>query len=634
MITLQNITLRRGPEPLLEQADLVVYPGHKIGLVGMNGSGKSSLFALLLGELQVDAGDVVLPADLVVAHMAQETPALERAAIDYVLDGDTELRQVERAMAAAEASGEGRAIAASHARFDAIGGYSAPARAAELLDGLGFAAAEHAWSVKDFSGGWRVRLNLARALMHRSDLLLLDEPTNHLDLEAVLWFELWLRAYRGTLILISHDREFLDAVTDGIVHIEQRQLNYYRGGYSEFERQRVAKLAQQQALRGKQQQEIAHLQRFIDRFRAKATKARAAQSRVKALERMERVAPAHVDSPFHFDFLEPPKASNPMLQLEGASLGYADRIVLSDVRLSLRPGSRIGLLGPNGAGKSTLVRTLAGSLAPRSGTLTRGRQLKVGYFAQHQLEQLDAAASPLQHLQRLTPAAQEQELRNFLGGFGFSGDQATNACAPLSGGERARLVLALLIWQRPNLLLLDEPTNHLDLAMRYAVVVALQGFVGATVIISHDRHLLNSTVDEYFLVADGGVRRFDGNLDDYRQWLSEQRRQLQTDATGGGAEKASSAAVRKAERRREAQQRAALKPLRERVDQLLSELQRLTDEMNAIEGELAEPALYSSGEKQRLTRLLQRQGELRSRQAKLESAWGEAEEALQVISPP
>ncbi|HET8701800.1 MAG TPA: ATP-binding cassette domain-containing protein [Nitrococcus sp.] len=633
MITLRNITLRRGREPLLEQANLAVYPGQKIGLVGMNGSGKSSLFALLLGELQADAGDIALPARLAIAHMAQETPALEQAAIDYVLDGDIDLRQVERAMAAAEASGEGRAIAASHARFDAIGGYSARARAGELLAGLGFAAAEQMRPVRDFSGGWRVRLNLARALMHRSDLLLLDEPTNHLDLEAVLWFELWLRAYPGTLMLISHDREFLDAVTDGVVHIEQRQLNYYRGNYSEFERQRTAKLAQQQALHEKQQQEIARLQRFIDRFRAKATKARAAQSRIKALERMERVAPAHVDSPFHFDFLEPPKASNPMLQLDQVTLGYTERTVLTGVHLSLRPDSRIGLLGPNGAGKSTLVRALAGVLAPQGGDLLRSRNLKVGYFAQHQIEQLDAAASPLQHLQRLTPTASVQELRDFLGGFGFSGDQATQACGPLSGGERARLVLALLIWQRPNLLLLDEPTNHLDLAMRHAVIIALQGFAGATVTISHDRHLLNNTVDEYFLVADGSVYRFDGDLDNYRQWLSERRRKRQSNAFDADADKANGALMRKAERRREAQRRAALKPLRDRIEQLLAELQRLSEEMSAIEAELAEPAVYRSEDKQRLTQLLQRQGELRHRQAELESAWADAEEALQAAEP-
>ena len=626
MITLRNITLRRGPEPLLEQANLVVHSGQRAGLVGMNGSGKSSLFALLLGELQPDAGDVELPPGLAVAHMAQETPALARSALDHVLDGDAELRQVERAMAAAEAAGEGEAIAASHARFDAIDGYSARARAAELLDGLGFAAAEHVRAVEEFSGGWRVRLNLARALMQRSDLLLLDEPTNHLDLEAVLWLEIWLRTYPGTLMLISHDREFLDAVTDGIVHIEHRRLNHYRGGYSEFERQRAAKLAQQQALHDKQRQEIAHLQRFIDRFRAKASKARAAQSRIKALERLERVAPAHADSPFHFVFPQPPRASNPMLQLEDASLGYADRTVLCGVRLSLRPGARLGLLGPNGAGKSTLVRALAGRLRPKSGTLTGSRHLKVGYFAQHQLEQLDPGASPLQHLQRLAPEAPVQSLRDFLGGFGFSGALATEACAPLSGGERARLVLALLVWQRPNLLLLDEPTNHLDLAMRHALVVALQGFEGATVTIAHDRHLLTSTVDDYYLVADGRVRRFDGDLEDYRQWLGERRRVRPGDGGNGAAERVSRAAVR----RREAQQRAALQPLRKQVEELLGELQRLDDEMGALESELAEPALYETAEKDRLMRLLQRQGELRSRQANLESAWAEAEEALQV----
>ncbi|MGD8709022.1 MAG: ATP-binding cassette domain-containing protein, partial [Ectothiorhodospiraceae bacterium] len=487
MIQLRNLTLRRGPDPLLESADLTIHAGQKLGLVGANGCGKSSLFALLRGELHPDAGDVSLPADWTIASMLQETPALERPALEYVLDGDEALRGAERAVAAAESRNDGEAIARAHARFDAAGGYSARARGAELLHGLGFEPDVHQQPVAAFSGGWRVRLNLARALMCPSDLLLLDEPTNHLDLETVLWLEQWLRAYPGTLMLISHDRDFLDAVVDHVVHIEQRRLNLYKGGYSAFERQRSERLAQQQALHDKQQQEIARLERFIDRFRAKATKARAAQSRVKALERMEKVAPAHVDSPFHFEFREPEPAANPLMSLEGVAAGYDGAPVFTGVSMGLRPGARIGLLGPNGAGKSTLVKLLARDLEPLQGTLTVGRNVRIGYFAQHQLEQLDPEASPLLHLQRLAPGEGEQKLRDFLGGFGFQGDMATDPVAPFSGGEKARLVLALLVWQRPNLLLLDEPTNHLDLEMRHALTVALQGFDGATVTVSHDR---------------------------------------------------------------------------------------------------------------------------------------------------
>jgi len=629
MITLRDITLRRGPDPLLASASATIHPGHKVGLVGANGTGKSSLFALLRGQLSVDAGDVGIPADWVIAHMAQETPALERPALEFTLDGDGELRRIEREMAAAQAADDGEAIAHAHARFDAARGYSAPARAAELLDGLGFTREQQSWPVAHFSGGWRVRLNLARALMCRSDLLLLDEPTNHLDLEAVLWLEQWLRAYPGTLLLISHDRDFLDAVAEEILHIERRQLTLYRGGYTQFERQRGERLAQQQAMHEKQEREIAHLQAFIDRFRAKATKARAAQSRIKALERMERVAPAHVDSPFHFDFREPPAAANPMLSLQDVSLGYDETPVLSGVRLGLRPGARLGLLGPNGAGKSTLVRALAGELDPIDGRIVRGRNVRVGYFAQHQLEQLDATASPLLHLHRLDPQAPEQTLRDFLGGFGFQGDQATEPAGPLSGGEKARLVLAILVWQRPNLLLLDEPTNHLDLEMRHALTVALQGYDGAVVTVSHDRHLLNSTVDDYLLVADGGVREFAGDLETYRQWLTDRRRAAPgpREQTAPAADR--SAAGRKASRKQDAQRRAALKPLRDRVLRLVREIEALDGELAEIEIALANPALYETDGKQRLSELLQRQGELKRRHDDLETEWIEAEGTLE-----
>jgi ATP-binding cassette subfamily F protein 3 len=629
MIRLQNITLRRGPEPLLEASHLTLNPGHRVGLVGANGSGKSTLFALLRGELTLDAGDLSMPPDWVVAHMAQETPALERPALEFVLDGDGELRAAERAVAEAEASGDGRAIGFAHARFENAGGYQARARAAELLHGLGFEAAVHEQPVARFSGGWRVRLNLARALMCRSDLLLLDEPTNHLDLEAVLWLEQWLRAYPGTLMLISHDRDFLDAVVDTVVHIEHGRLNAYRGNYSDFERRRAEALAHQQALYEKQQRRVAHLQKFIDRFRAKATKARAAQSRIKALERMERVAPAHVDSPFDFSFPEPPPAGDPMITLERAAVGYGDTAVLHDVTFGLRSGARIGLLGPNGAGKSTLIRVLAGEAEPLAGDSVRARNLSVGYFAQHQLEQLDEAASPLLHLARLAPEAPEQPLRDFLGGFGFAGDQATAPTGPLSGGEKARLVLALLVWRRPNLLLLDEPTNHLDLEMRHALTVALQAYEGAVVTVSHDRHLLNSTVDEFWLVADGSLRRFDGDLEDYRRWLVERRRAAATAAAPAPRSNAATADERKAERRREAERRAALRPLRQRVERLVAEIEQVNTELAGIESQLADPGIYESQHKARLAELLREQGRLRQRHDGLEAEWMEAETRLE-----
>jgi ATP-binding cassette subfamily F protein 3 len=521
-------------------------------------------------------------------------------------------------------------VAELHAQLDAVGGYTANARAAELLHGLGFSADQQAMPVRDFSGGWRMRLNLAQALMRRSDLLLLDEPTNHLDLEAVLWLEQWLRGYRGTLLLISHDRDFLDAVVDGIVHLEHQQLNDYRGNYSAFEAQRSARLAQQRALFEQQQQEIAHLQRFIDRFRAKATKAKAAQSRIKALDRMERIAPAHVDSPFHFEFREPPKASNPMLTLERAQLGYDGRLVLSDISLSLRPGMRVGLLGPNGAGKSTLVKCLAGRLQPAVGTALFGQGVTIGYFEQHQLEQLDLTASPLLHLQRLSPTAQEQILRDFLGSFGFSGDQATSAVGPFSGGEKARLVLAMIVWQRPNLLLLDEPTNHLDLEMRHALTLALQTYEGAMVLVSHDRHLLNTTTDEFWLVADGRVDLFAGDLADYQGWLAARAR-LSRASSEQIPQGEHTALARKEARRRDAERREAMRPLQNRVKRLDAELERLGRQQGEVEQRLADPDLYKVAHKTRLNELLQRQGELKKQQQALETDWLEAQEQLEVF---
>jgi len=624
MIQLTDITLRRGTEVLLEHASASIFPGHKVALVGANGSGKSSLFALLRGELAVDAGSVSVPGQWVVAHMAQEFTELDRPAIEFVLDGDGAFRAAEMAILDAEQSGDGDAIARAHLAYETANGYTARARAGELLNGLGFAPADHAKTVGAFSGGWRVRLGLARALMCPSDLLLLDEPTNHLDLEAVLWLEDWLRAYRGTLLLVSHDREFIDNVVDEILHIEHQRLNHYTGDYSAFEEQRAAKLAHQQSLFEKQQREIAHMQRFVERFRYKASKARQAQSRIKALERMEKIAPAHVDSPFDFSFPEPPQAGNPLITLNDVSLGYGDRPVLSGITLSVGPGDRIGLLGPNGAGKSTLVRALAGELAPRSGERVIGTTVRMGYFAQHQLEQLDLAASPLQHLKRLSPNVPELQLRKFLGGFDFQGDMATDPVGPRSGGEKARLVLALLAWQAPNILLLDEPTNHLDLEMRHALTVALQDYEGAVITVSHDRHLLENTVERFLLVADGEVREFDGDLDDYRRWLDQRR--LREKAESAPQE---TSINRKAARKAAAEQRAALQPLRDKSKRLMNEIDARTKALQDIEQELADPSMYQPENKDKLQPLLIRQAKLREEIEAMELEWAEVEEELE-----
>ena len=623
MIRLTDVSLRRGPRLLLEGASLTLGPGRRLGLVGPNGCGKSSLLAMLRGELAPDAGELQRPADWTIASLAQRAPSGDRPALDYVLDGDLRLREAEAAVAAAERSADGEALGHAHARLEAAGGYSARARAATVLDGLGFAAASQEQPVESFSGGWRMRLALARALLARADLLLLDEPTNHLDLEAVLWLEQWLRSFTGALVLVSHDREFLDAVVHGILHVDAGRLVSYRGGYSDFERQRAERLAQQQAAFQRQQREQQRLQRFIDRFRAQANKARAVQSRVKALEKMAAVAPAHWDSPFQFELDSSGSVATPVLALRDADAGYHGAPVLRGLDFELPAGARIGLLGPNGAGKSTLVRLLAGELAPLRGERICPRDLQVGYFAQHQLEQLDPAASPLQHLARLAPDASEQQLRNHLGGFAFSGELATGPVAPLSGGEQARLVLALLAWQRPDLLLLDEPTNHLDLEMREALSRALQTYPGVMVLVSHDRHLMNATVDQFYLVADGAVRRFPGDLDDYRGWLAERRRGVErSGASHAGAD-------RRRARQDAAQRREALRPLQQRASTLIRELEGLQAELAGLQQELADPDLYAPDQGGRLEAVLRHQGELRRRQEELEQRWLEAEEALE-----
>ena len=626
MIQLRNLTLARGGEPLIEGAGLQIHPGWKVGLTGANGCGKSSFFALMRGELHAEAGDLEMPAAWAIAHVSQETPALPDAALEFTLDGDDELRGVERRLTLAEAAHDGEQIALLHGRLQEIGGYAAKARAAELLHGLGFTDADFARPVADFSGGWRVRLNLARALMARSDLLLLDEPTNHLDLDAVLWLEGWLKSYPGTLILISHDRDFLDAVVGNILHIEGRCMSLYTGNYSACERARAARLAGQQAMFAKQQREIAHLHAYIDRFRAQATKARQAQSRLKALARMEEIAPAHVDTPFSFRFAEPAGISDPLLQLDQAAAGYGGTPVLERLALTLRPGGRVGLLGRNGAGKSTLVKLLAGELRPMSGERREGRNLVVGYFAQHQVEQLRPDESPLQHLMRAEPASREQELRDYLGGFDFRGDMVMAPCGRFSGGEKARLVLALLIRTRPNLLLLDEPTNHLDLEMREALTLALQETDAAVVVVSHDRHLLRTTCDELWLVADGQATPFDGDLDDYAAWLARQRSAERAPEPDKAAQKQVRMEEAAARKSAVAERRALTREV-EKLDKQLAGWQM---EKARLDDQLADPALYE--DRGKLTASLKRQAELTALIDPAELRWLEIHEVLEAMS--
>ncbi|AUF99178.1 ABC transporter ATP-binding protein [Pseudomonas sp. 09C 129] len=626
MIRLQNLTLQRGPQRLLEDAELTLHAGQKAGLIGANGAGKSSLFALLRGELHPDSGDCFLPADWRIAHMRQEVDTLERLAVDYVLDGDLRLRQVQRELAAAEAAHDGAALARLHAELDSADGYTADARARKLLAGLGFSNEQMDRQVGDFSGGWRMRLNLAQALMCPSDLLLLDEPTNHLDLDAILWLEDWLKGYPGTLLLISHDRDFLDAVVDHVAHVDQRKITLYRGGYSAFERARAERLAQQQQAYEKQQAQRAHMEKYIARFKAQATKARQAQSRIKALERMEELSAAHVDSPFDFVFRESEKISSPLLDLSDARLGYGEKTVLEKVKLQLTPGARIGLLGPNGAGKSTLIKNLSGELSPLGGRLTRGENTVVGYFAQHQLDSLDAKASPLLHLQRLAPTEREQPLRDFLGGFDFRGARIDEPVLNFSGGEKARLALALIAWDRPNLLLLDEPTNHLDLEMRLALTMALQEFSGAVLVVSHDRHLLKSTTDNFYLVADGKVEEFDGDLDDYARWLVDYRqRNAPVSTTTVNPDKTD----KKAQRQAAAALRQQLAPHKREADKLETELGKVHERLAKIEASLGDSGIYEAARKDELRDLLAEQAKLKVREGELEEVWMEALELLE-----
>jgi ATP-binding cassette subfamily F protein 3 len=629
MLKFTNLSLRRGSRELLNDVDLTIHNGQKVGITGSNGVGKSSLFALILGHLHADSGDFFLPKNLLIAHVAQETPALDTTAIEYVLDGDVQLRQLEEQIKKAEENNQGEALAHLYSEMESIDGYTANSRAATLLSGLGFTTAQENFEIKQFSGGWRMRLNLAQALMCRSDILLLDEPTNHLDLDAVIWLETWLKNYKGTLLLISHDRDFLDNVADNIAHIENQGVTLYSGNYSAFEVRRAEYLATQQSAYEKQQREVQHMHKFVERFRAKATKAKQAQSRIKALERMELIAPAHVDSPFNFRFREADKMPSLLVTLDNVSIGYNEKPLLSNVKLTIHPGDRIGLLGHNGAGKSTLIKLLSGDLNVLKGDFTPAKELNIGYFAQHQLEQLDFDASPLLHLQRLDPKATEKDLRKYLGGFAFNNDMAIEPVAPLSGGEKARLVLALVVYQKPNLLLLDEPTNHLDLEMRHALTIAMQEYEGAMIIVSHDRHLLRTVTDTFLLVAEGKVDEFDGSLDDYRQWLSQQNKKTSAVTIEEKIDNIDDAQNKKQIRQNSAEKRKLLKPLQDKLKKLEKQMEELSSSKESLEEKLADNDIYSESNKDILRKLLEEQGQVDNNLQQIEMDWLEVSEELE-----
>ena len=651
MIRFSQFSLMRGTKPLFDKADATVNPGEKVGLVGPNGAGKTSLFSLLLGELHPDGGDIDFPAGWRVSHVAQETPALDRPAIEYAMDGDTHLRALQAELAELEATPQtaasGMRIAELHTALADAGAYTVRSRAEQLLLGLGFSMEDMQHSVATFSGGWRMRLNLAQALMCPSDLLLLDEPTNHLDLDAILWLEDWLKRYSGTLIVISHDRDFLDGIANVILHIDDGKLRRYAGNYSAFERQRAEQVTVMQSMIEKQARRRAHLEAYINRFRYKATKARQAQSRLKALEKMEALAPLRVATGFSFDFPEPESSPNPLLVMDDVTAGYTQQNELGDTigttpivsvaRFALQTGERIGLLGINGAGKSTFIKTVAGELPPLSGVFTTGKGLKIGYFAQHQVEMLRNDESPLWHLSKIAPDTREQELRNFLGGFHFQGDMATSPVAPFSGGEKARLALALIVWQRPNLLLLDEPTNHLDLDMREALTEALAQYEGTLLLVSHDRHLLRATTDRFYIVADHRLREFDGDLDDYRNWLFTTRlAKAETDGETLAAPKTNKPSIdRKEQKRQEAEERQRLsalkKPLEKRIAWLENEIARLNEQKAAIDNRLADTGLYEPAQRETLKKTLADQAACSRQLSALEEEWLEKQDELEKV---
>lgn len=615
MLTLQQITLSRGNKVLLDKASVTLYDKQKVGLVGYNGCGKSSLFAMILGQLTADTGECLINNGLRISHLSQQLPDSDEPALDFVLAGDVDYLSLMQRLAKAEKEGNDADVLACHELLIQTGGYSKPAQAASIMAGLGFEGDEQKRAVNSFSGGWRMRLSLARCLMKPADLLLLDEPTNHLDMEAIFWLEKWLKQSPAAILIISHDREFLDAFATHILHMEQQGMNLYTGNYSQFEQTRAQKLALQQTLFEKQQQKINHLKSFVERFKAKASKAKQAQSRVKAIARMETVAQAQIDSPFSFSFYPCPRASSPLINADKVTAGYdAQKPILKKMNLILNPGDRIALLGPNGEGKSTLIKTLTGSLPPIDGQIHHSTHLKIGYYAQHQLEELDYRLSPVETIQALSPEAREQTIRDYLGGFAFIGDMATNPIHHFSGGEKARLALAKLVWLKPNLLLLDEPTNHLDLEMRAAIEIALQSYEGALILISHDRHLLRTTVDDFYLVYQQAVQPFKGDLDDYHQWLLSRE---------SGKESNQPANANQYREKKTLQNR--IKKLEQMIDQ---HHQRLSD----LETTLADLSLYEESQKNKLQTLLAQQKTLQRELSSIEDEWMEHANTLETMN--
>lgn len=637
MIYINNLEVMRGNNTLLNNACATIYPHKRVGLIGRNGCGKSTLFALIKKEILPENGDINIPSSWVISSVAQETPGLEESALDYVIDGDKQYRALEKELKAAEEANDGMKAASLHMELENIQAYTINSRAGRLLLGLGFSTADFTKPTKEFSGGWRMRLNLAQALICRSDLLLLDEPTNHLDLDTVMWLEDWLKAYHGTLIIISHDRDFLDNICTNIIHIEHKKLNCYTGNYTDFEVERAQRLALEKAMYDKQQTELAHMQAFVDKFRYKATKAKQAQSRLKAMERMEKIVLAQADSPFSFSFFENENVLPPnLIRMDNLTAGYPDKTVLTSIKMNIVPGSRIGLLGRNGAGKSTLIKTIAGEIPPLSGEFALAKAVKVGYFAQHQLEYLDPEGTPLSHLTALAPDARELELRSFLGGFGFSGDKVTDPVGHFSGGEKARLVLALLVWQKPNLLLLDEPTNHLDLQMREAIIIALSSFKGALIVVSHDRHLLRTTTDEFYSVSEGKVFPFDGDLDDYHEYLMELDKKEQEKLNAEKADERAHKPVQtndnfknKDQKRAEAAFRKTLSPLKKEIEKLEHSLDELNARKNELETILADASIYEAARKNELQAYLLEQSSVSEKLEEVETEWMLKSEELQ-----
>ncbi|WP_439105495.1 ABC-F family ATP-binding cassette domain-containing protein [Congregibacter sp.] len=633
MIILRDLSLRRADRLLFEEANASLLPGQKIALTGANGCGKSSLFAMLLGDLQADRGDIEGLQGQRIAHMAQDVAASDVPAGDFVLQGDAAVAELLSSLKAAEAKDDYAAAASVHTQLEACDGYAAERRALQLMLGLGFEDSDARRRVSEFSGGWRVRLALARALMMPSDLLLLDEPTNHLDLDTTLWLQDFLKAYRGTLLLISHDRDFIDASCSAVLHIEQQRLNSYKGGYSDFERQRALRLAEQRASAEKHARRRAEIEDFVRRFRAKATKAKQAQSRLKELARMGEMALAHEDSPFEFRFPEPPRGRDPLIELRGARIGYGDKALISGADFSLRNGDRMALLGRNGSGKTTFLRSLCGDLALLGGERHNSEGCRIAYFDQQQVDTLDLDSSALLHLQRLTPDAREQTLRDFLGGFDFRGKRADAILRPFSGGEKARLALAILAWQRPNVLVLDEPTNHLDLEMRRALEIALLEFSGAVIVVSHDRHLLRSTADTLYRIADGRLGQFDGDLDAYEA-LILRGADISTDtgpAKAEGSDKNRGTVDRRDQRRAAAATRAQRRPLEQAIKKLERRMESIGEKLANIESALADPSIYEQEAKDKLTELLRDQGAQRSELEDVESEWLSQQESLEAM---